>query len=619
MIIYINNNHLTKRFLRERCSTLSAAFNNYKLIYVFSVDDEAHKGLLKIGEATFVTDQNPINIEPNSDILNEAAHKRIDAYTKTVGTSYTLLYTEVAIREVEYDDGAKVLLSFGDRAVHDVYRNSGIRNIQPNGVNNNEWFELDLNTAIAGIKAAKNNEATLNLSGTNYNKYISVNNCVKSMSRIETAYALLESGQIGEAMSCFKKILIKDPCCSRAYWGRLMANLFLLTEDELCKYDHPIDELSDYKCAIKFGTEEEQIKYKEVADIIRARYEENEKTKRIAAEKKAQEEREFSEKISVLNANRHSSKEPNLIEVTQPVVVADQESESKPQQSISTNFQTTKSKNLVDDKSDNTKLNEKIKLSAKSLQTNKGKSETKHNKETVSVSVKAVKSKVALKATLSAKNLMSQKIEPSTSQAFENAFNESLTHQMPENVSESTNVAEEDLKDSTKTKSSSETVSWPNTSNLPQNGKAIAQNISESITEPPTTQVPDNTQNSAKMQKVNKRKSKSHNTSVLSASKTNNKKQKRKNTPVRIKIGVCLLVHVIAFNAFAYVGDSTIASLIDMIVWIISGIALIACLITVAIEKYHNIKHLTLCEQANALFPKIFLKDFFKKFLGPRN
>ena len=50
----------------------------YKLIYVFRINDKAHAGLLKIGEATCSTDKNADEILPNCNLLNVAAKKRIN-------------------------------------------------------------------------------------------------------------------------------------------------------------------------------------------------------------------------------------------------------------------------------------------------------------------------------------------------------------------------------------------------------------------------------------------------------------------------------------------------------------------------------------------------------------
>lgn len=45
-----------------------------KLIYVFRINDEAHKGCLKIGEATS-DDENIWGLEPNIKALNKAAKR----------------------------------------------------------------------------------------------------------------------------------------------------------------------------------------------------------------------------------------------------------------------------------------------------------------------------------------------------------------------------------------------------------------------------------------------------------------------------------------------------------------------------------------------------------------
>jgi hypothetical protein len=65
-----------------------------KLIYVFRINDSAHKGCLKIGETT--ADNEGISLLPNSKVLNEAARKRINQYTQTAGIKYELLHTEIA-------------------------------------------------------------------------------------------------------------------------------------------------------------------------------------------------------------------------------------------------------------------------------------------------------------------------------------------------------------------------------------------------------------------------------------------------------------------------------------------------------------------------------------------
>ena len=124
-----------------------------KLIYVFRINDAAHRGCLKIGEAT-CEDENVFGLSPNSKALNEAARKRINQYTQTAGIAYDLLYTELTI----YNRGG--LRSFNDKEVHNVLERSGIKKKVFDTVNKaNEWFITDLETvkrAIAAVKEGRN-------------------------------------------------------------------------------------------------------------------------------------------------------------------------------------------------------------------------------------------------------------------------------------------------------------------------------------------------------------------------------------------------------------------------------------------------------------------------------
>lgn len=74
----------------------------YKLIYVMTIPDEDHKGLLKIGEATLASSSGESQLPPNCEPLNAAAHKRIKEYTHTAMVRYELLYTELAIRHIVF-------------------------------------------------------------------------------------------------------------------------------------------------------------------------------------------------------------------------------------------------------------------------------------------------------------------------------------------------------------------------------------------------------------------------------------------------------------------------------------------------------------------------------------
>lgn len=144
--------------------TNSIEFKNtfsYKLIYIFSIDDEAHKDRLKIGDTTIHTDKTPDQLPPNCHDLNASAKERIDSYTKTADVKYNLLHTELAIY-TSNKNGKPQLEYFRDYDVHKILENSGIP--KKSMGNASEWFEVNLDTAIKAIKAKKANEN--NLSGT---------------------------------------------------------------------------------------------------------------------------------------------------------------------------------------------------------------------------------------------------------------------------------------------------------------------------------------------------------------------------------------------------------------------------------------------------------------------
>lgn len=127
-----------------------------KLIYVFRINDAAHRGCLKVGEATCDND-NVCGLAPNSKALNESAKKRINQYTQTAGIAYDLLYTELTIY-----NSRKGLCSFNDKEVHSVLERSGIRKKIFDTENKaNEWFITDLETVKRAITAVKEGRESL--------------------------------------------------------------------------------------------------------------------------------------------------------------------------------------------------------------------------------------------------------------------------------------------------------------------------------------------------------------------------------------------------------------------------------------------------------------------------
>lgn len=130
----------------------------YKLIYIFRIDDEKHKGLLKIGDATIKTEESIDRLPPNCKLLNQAAKDRIKQYTNTAGVTAELLHTEIAIHTVKDKvTGQPTLKAFRDHHVHSVLVNSGIPKHTLKGSTSKEWFETDLETALKAIDAVKKN------------------------------------------------------------------------------------------------------------------------------------------------------------------------------------------------------------------------------------------------------------------------------------------------------------------------------------------------------------------------------------------------------------------------------------------------------------------------------
>ncbi len=128
---------------------------HYKLIYIFSIEDAAHKGLLKIGDATIKTTK---FLQPNCAELNDAARARIKKYTNTAGINFNLLHTELAVKNNS--------AAFRDYDVHKVLERSGYNKKKIKGTTAQEWFKVDLPTAKKAVAAVKQNKKTLDGAAT---------------------------------------------------------------------------------------------------------------------------------------------------------------------------------------------------------------------------------------------------------------------------------------------------------------------------------------------------------------------------------------------------------------------------------------------------------------------
>ena len=131
-----------------------------KLVYVFRIGDDAHRGCLKVGDTYLSEDvPDPMKLVPNSKPLNKAARERIDQYTATAGIAYELLYTEL-----NFCLRGGYIFSFNDGEVHSVLKRSGIKTKTfktEGGTKSREWFVTDLETVKRAITAAKEGRSSL--------------------------------------------------------------------------------------------------------------------------------------------------------------------------------------------------------------------------------------------------------------------------------------------------------------------------------------------------------------------------------------------------------------------------------------------------------------------------
>lgn len=134
-----------------------------KLIYVFAINDERHRGCLKIGETTIDEDDGS-DLFNNAEALQQAAHKRIRQYTTTAGIAYQLLYTEISIFV-----RSGMIMTFNDKQVHKVLERSRIKRKEFEGVDGaDEWYCCDLETVKKAIAAVKHGKESLHPSDISY-------------------------------------------------------------------------------------------------------------------------------------------------------------------------------------------------------------------------------------------------------------------------------------------------------------------------------------------------------------------------------------------------------------------------------------------------------------------
>ena len=133
----------------------------YNGIYIYAINDNAHKGAVKIGKFSIQATSKKDGLEPNSDLLRQSATNCIDTQTSRAAIQYDLLWAELALYTVNGED-----IMFDDHAVHTVLENSGYgKRVFGNLTSNpQEWYDVDLETAKKAIQAVKDNRNSLDLS-----------------------------------------------------------------------------------------------------------------------------------------------------------------------------------------------------------------------------------------------------------------------------------------------------------------------------------------------------------------------------------------------------------------------------------------------------------------------
>ena len=129
-----------------------------RLVYIQTADNssgnwQVYDGARKVGKASIEEDFNN-DLRPNSDYLRDRADKRIKQYMKTGGVPYVVEWAELGYSPV-------TKRWFGDEAVHDVLERSGIKHAE--GLEGNEWYTVDLETAKKAIQAVKDGKSAIEL------------------------------------------------------------------------------------------------------------------------------------------------------------------------------------------------------------------------------------------------------------------------------------------------------------------------------------------------------------------------------------------------------------------------------------------------------------------------
>lgn len=124
----------------------------YKLVYIITIKDEAHKNLLCVNDTLvdidLVTDVNMPNLEPDSEELNQLALEIIARSDKFKGFPVQLLHTELAMYRILKDEiGNEKAIALSACEIERLLENAGIPQ-KPLSDSSKEWFEVDITTVV---------------------------------------------------------------------------------------------------------------------------------------------------------------------------------------------------------------------------------------------------------------------------------------------------------------------------------------------------------------------------------------------------------------------------------------------------------------------------------------
>lgn len=131
---------------------------SYNVIYVYEIDDDAHRGFLKIGKTSFSSKKSIEQLPTDCLDLQNAAHNCIYTQTHRAAIQYSLLLSDLATRPFIMNDGSIQQQAYDDFLVRDVLKNSlesyEVKVFKESN-RDSEWVKVDLATIKNAIKAIK--------------------------------------------------------------------------------------------------------------------------------------------------------------------------------------------------------------------------------------------------------------------------------------------------------------------------------------------------------------------------------------------------------------------------------------------------------------------------------